>query len=205
MDRGNIIQEHLGGHNGITHIDSGVMEYLRHCGFTSLLDVGCGPAGNVLEARKHGMVAFGIDGDPTLQRMNNQDTTYMPIIVLHDYTQGPLPYSAWPEPHGKHKFDIGFSTEFLEHVEEKFIPNFMETFQRCNIVIVTHALPGETGGHHHVNLQTEEWWIDKFAEYGFTYNQEATNNIRMASTMRKKFIQKTGKVFFNDAWESESL
>lgn len=192
--------EHLGGHNGITHIDVGLIGYLKHCGFESLLDVGCGPAGNVLEARSQGMVAFGVDGDPELQKVNVEAKTYMPIIVLHDYTQGTLPSGPWPSPHDKEKFDVGLSTEFLEHVEEQYIQNYMETFQRCNIVIVTHALPGETGGHHHVNLQTELWWVKKFAEYGFILNEEATKNVRMVSTMKKGFVKKTGKVFFNSKW-----
>jgi len=192
--------EHLGGHNGVTHVDEGLIGYFLHCGFKTLLDIGCGPAGNVLEARKQGMIAYGIDGDPELQRVNQPDTTYMPIIVMHDYTQGELPYLAWPKPHEEFNFDVGLSTEFLEHVDEKYIPNIMETFKRCNIVVITHALPGETGGHHHVTLHTEEWWIEKFKEYGFTFNKEATKNIRKVSTMRKGFIKKTGKVFFNDTW-----
>ena len=92
---------------------------------------------------------------------------------------------------------MALSTEFLEHVEEKYIPNIMDTFKRCKVVICTHGLPGETYGHHHVNLQTEEWWIAKFAEYGFKHSQEGTDNIRSVSTMRKKFINRTGKMFVN--------
>jgi 2-polyprenyl-3-methyl-5-hydroxy-6-metoxy-1,4-benzoquinol methylase len=182
---------HLGGHLWKTHVDEGVIKYLHHCGYRSLIDVGCGPGGNVLMAREYGFTAIGIDGDPELQRLNPQND---PIIFKHDYTLGTLPNSI-----ELFEFDVGLSTEFLEHVEERFIPNIMDTFRRCRIVICTHALPGETAGHHHVNLQTEAWWIAKFSEYGFNYSDIATENVRQASTMHKGFMKKTGKVFIRKA------
>jgi SAM-dependent methyltransferase len=195
--------EHLGGHLWKTHIDEGVIKFLYYCGYRSLIDVGCGPGGNVSLAREYGFSAIGIDGDPELQSINTLTDT---LIIKHDYTEGNLPKLAdWDDgDHSRYnwnleKFDVALSTEFLEHVEEQYLPNIMDTFKRCRLVICTHALPGETEGHHHVNLQTEEWWIAKFKEYGFNYSKLATENVRRASTMHKKFIAKTGKVFINAA------
>ena len=195
------MNNHLGGHLWKTHVDQGVLSFLQFCGFKSLIDVGCGPAGNVEIARELGLFAIGIDGDPDLQRLN---PPFYPLIIKHDYTKGNLPPEAhWDDgDHDRYDidlraFDVGLSTEFLEHVEERYIPEIMDTFRRCKIVICTHALPGETQGHHHVNLQTEDWWIAKFEEYGFKHSPAGTDNIRRYSTMQKGFMKKTGKMFFN--------
>jgi hypothetical protein len=93
------------------------------------------------------------------------------------------------------EFDVGWCVEFLEHVEEKYIPNIMDTFRRCKIVVATHALPGDTGGWHHVNLQSPEYWIKKFEDEGFIYDELKTLRLKKHSTMGRDFLRKTGKVF----------
>lgn len=185
---------HLGGHFWTTHIDKGVLKYAKdvlNC--QSMIDVGCGPAGNVILARNMGYNAWGVDGDPELIEFDMK-TGGTPLIVQHDYTNGILPENGITN---LSNFDLALSTEFLEHVEEKFIPFIMETFQRCKYVICTHALPGETGGYHHVNLKDGKWWINKFDEYGFDYSEEQTEMIHRHSTMVREFMKKTGKVFIN--------
>jgi cyclopropane fatty-acyl-phospholipid synthase-like methyltransferase len=147
--------------------------------FKTMIDVGCGPGGMVELARKHDVKAIGIDGDPAVIKTG---------IIKHDYTLGKLP--ALPG-----NFEFAWSVEFLEHVEAQYLPNIMDTFQRVKYVFCTHALPGETGGHHHVNLQPEEYWIQVFSDYGFKYHQPITEVARRESTMAKGFVGKTGKLF----------
>ena len=60
-------------------------------------------------------------------------------------------------------------------------------------VLITFALPGKKG-HHHVNCNTQEYWIDVFDRYGFTCDLKVSNKIRKASTMN---INTKGK---NKAW-----
>ena len=36
---------------------------------------------------------------------------------------------------------------------------------------MTHALPGQ-GGHHHVNCQPPEYWIEKMARRGYALSPE---------------------------------
>jgi len=103
-------------------------------------------------------------------------------------------------------YDIGWSVEFVEHVYEKYMDNYMPAFQKCKVVAITYAPPG-TPGHHHVNLQKEDYWIGKFKEYGFTYNEELSLKLRDSSTMNlnrksheKRFVQKRGMVFINDSF-----
>ena len=188
---------HLGGHNNITHTDSGVLKYFYNkLNCKSMLDVGCGPAGNVFIARSIGYNAIGIDGDKTLvedQRELN--------IIIHDYTEGKLPthlywtinFSILKPP--ELNVDLIYSTEFLEHVEEKYLDNVFDTFSMGKYICITHALPHETGGHHHVNCQSEQYWIDKFDQYGFDFSPSHTGQIRVASTMSRNFMSNTGKVF----------
>lgn len=160
-----------------THVDEGALRCLLPA--SSFLDIGCGPGGMLWVARKNKIKhVVGIDGDPSIEH---------PDIIRHDFTKG--------VPNLTYEYSIGWSVEFVEHVEERFLHNIMPVFGRCQTIIMTHALPGETGGHHHVNLQTEDYWINKFSEIGYYHDTSMTRKVREHSTMQKDFMRKTGKVF----------
>jgi len=173
---------HLGGHQNETHIDEGALTFMMNkYNIKSYLDVGCGPGGMIELALSKGLDAQGVDGDFTLQRN-------CPCIV-HDFNTGPAPIP-------NRLYDMAWSVEFLEHVEEKYIPNYIDAFVKCKRIVVTHGVPGQPG-HHHVNLQHAEYWVHKFAEYGFLLDVKTTNELRQASTMAQRYIRTTGLVFFN--------
>lgn len=177
------LPHHLGGHAHITHVDEGALDFLIELtNAKSYLDIGCGPGAMVDLASSKGLIAHGIDGDFTLVR-NNPDN-----FILHDYTTGPVQLDR--------TYDIGWSCEFLEHVEEVYMDNYMDTFKHCRVIAVTHAFPGQ-GGHHHVNEQNPDYWLRKFASYGFIQNVEATQLIREKSTMGEWYLRKSGLVFTN--------
>lgn len=185
-----MLAEHLGGHLNKTHLDHGALDWLvKEFHIKSFLDIGCGPGGMVELAEKSGLNALGIDGDHTLERYNPQR------FIIHDYTKGIVELDR--------KFDLAWSVEFLEHVEEQYMPNYMHSFQYAKHAVVTYAPPG-TNGHHHVNLQEEDYWLDKFAQYGFMINQDATRTLRQVSTMnvpkkiRKAFIYNRGLFLTNE-------
>ena len=174
------LPDHLGGHLGRTHSDVGALEYfINNYNVKSMLDVGCGPGGQVLAAQDLGLHAVGIDGDFTIDRPGDS-------WCIHDYTLGP---SSIQE-----KFDLVWSCEFVEHVYEQYMPNFLEDFARGTWVCMTYAPPGFPG-HHHVNCQLQQYWIDAMNELGYEYSEEDTRLVRSASTQRKKFIKKRGLVF----------
>jgi SAM-dependent methyltransferase len=182
-----MLEEHLGGHNGITHVDQGSLDWLIGTFQpNSFLDIGCGPGGMVELADQKGLSSLGIDGDHTLVRYNPDN------FLLHDFTTGPAPLDI--------KYDIGWSCEFVEHVEEQYQPAYMKAFQQCQIVAMTYAPPGHTG-HHHVNLQHEDYWIKTFKKYGFKYSSDFTSHLRQNSTMGAKkkhqFVKNRGLVFVN--------
>jgi hypothetical protein len=155
------MSDHLGGHYGFTAMCLPTLDYIKEkFDIKSMIDVGCGPAGMTEYANYIGIYGIGIDGDTSLGEK--------PYVKLHDYVTGPLELNE--------TFDLAYSTEFLEHVEEEFLSNFMPTFQKAQYAFISAAPPGQ-GGHHHVNEKNKEYWIEKFAEYGFEHLPEASDEI----------------------------
>jgi SAM-dependent methyltransferase len=166
---------------GKTHTDEGALRWLQEWGVRSVLDIGCGPGGQVEAARGLGMQAMGIDGDPAC----NPD-------LLHDFTTG----IAKPADVVGFKYDAVWCVEFLEHVHEKFLWNVLATIvlARPRIIVAAAAPPGKRG-HHHVNCQPQEYWEQVFANCGYRYTKMHTDKLRKASTMVREFIPQRGMVF----------
>lgn len=138
-----------------------VWEYLiKKYPIKSVLDIGCGVGINARWFLDHGIIAYGIEGFPDYIRHSVLPEGHM---KAHDYTKGPH------APDGI--FDLGWSSEFVEHVEERYVPNFMATFQRCRYVCMTHATPGQ-GGYHHVNEQPADYWITRMQAAGFKHMED---------------------------------
>lgn len=176
------LPEHLGGHGGITHIDIGILKFFKTLGYSSFLDIGCGPGGMIESALSMGYEVKGIDGDFEIQRNLPKK------VIIHDYTKRPLILSE--------TYDLVWSCEFVEHVEEQYIPNFMTTFKKGKTVCMTFAPPG-TPGYHHVNLKNENYWKNTFADYGFSFNKLLTERTRKESSMKRNFFRDNGLVFDN--------
>ena len=177
-----MLPQHLGGHQNITHTDEGVLRFfIERFNAKTFLDIGCGPGGQVDLAKKLGLDAYGVDGDDTIMR-NFQ-------CIVHDFTVSScvLPLNS---------FDLGWSVEFVEHVEEKFVVNFIDAFKCCRHLVITHAPPNKYG-HHHVNCKSSDYWISLLAAHGLAYSEELTNDIKRISTMRREFMSQNGLVFEN--------
>jgi hypothetical protein len=176
---------HLGGHSKKTWTDKGSLEYMYiNHNVRTMIDVGCGPGGQVTQARNVGMEAIGFDGDPSVEPN-----------VLIDFTQDS--YSTDEE------WDLAWCVEFLEHVDEQYVPNYMKILSRCKYVICTASTwPGPL----HVNCKDRDYWITKFEEYGFTFSQKILDDILKHSTMQKKktpadtlsWLDRTGMVFVKE-------
>lgn len=170
---------HLGGHFNFTCMCIPTLNLIKEkFNIKSMIDVGCGPAGMVEYANFIGIYSIGIEGDDTLEKKE--------YVKLHDYTLGKVEVNQC--------FDLAYSAEFLEHVEEEFLPNFMDTFQKAKYVFVTAAPPGQ-GGHHHVNEQPKDYWKKKFDEYGFDYDSEVSNEL--SKTMDVVMIANNSMFFKN--------
>lgn len=75
----------------------------------SIIDIGCGEGHSIEFFLKAGCEAMGVEGYEPAAR-NGQVAER---IAVHDYTKGPY------FPH--RQFDMAWSCEFVEHVEEKYI------------------------------------------------------------------------------------
>ena len=178
------LAEHLGGHEGETHLDDGALSYLvEKLGIKSMLDIGCGPGGMVELALDKGLAVWGVDGDDKVERSDKAKER----IAIHDFATGPYKTDV---------FDLAWSVEFVEHVDKEYMPNFLETFKSCKYVAMTHALPGQPG-HHHVNCMPIEYWCGAMEAIGFKLLVDETNEMRKASTMRERYIRQQGYVFKN--------
>ena len=188
QEKADLLPSHLGGHLDKTHNDRGALRYLiEELDIKSFLDIGCGPGGMIKLANWRGLKAVGIDGDWLVEK--ERDVT----ILIHDFNDGP--------PKLDETFDLAWSVEFLEHVDEQYQDNYMQAFVRCKYAVVTHAtMVGK--GHHHVNCKPAEYWIKVFDKYGFDYDDALTQKVRAASSMQKPFMQKTG-LFFERRKSSE--
>ena len=128
---------------------------VRNVGIKTMIDVGCGDGQAVAFFERLGCEAMGVDGVP-------QDD---PRIVLHDYSEGPY------DP-GR-RFQLAWSCEFVEHVAASHAPNYLETFRAADLLLMTHADPGQPGWHH-VNCQPAEYWIALLTGAGFDHDPELT-------------------------------
>lgn len=174
------LPEHLGGHLNKTHTDRGVLVWaINKFNIKSMIDIGCGPGDMVNIAKERNLEVLGIDGDFTLNLTE-------PDFLICDFTI--------EKPKIDRTFDLAWSVEFLEHVEEKYMDHYMEAFKSAKYIICTAAPPGQAG-HHHVNCQPKEYWFDKFKQYGFEYDKEMTQEMKNNSTMKKGFIKSNGMFF----------
>lgn len=133
---------------------------------SSVIDVGCGGGWTTKWFADHGVRAVGVEADPAALRVAQAQGVR---LLPHDYTQGPLV----PDD----EFDLGWCAEFVEHVEDAFVDNWLATMKRCRFVCMTFATPGQ-GGYHHVNERPETYWLERFAAAGFEHVPEETARMR---------------------------
>lgn len=182
----NELPEHLGGHLDRTHVDQGAFDFITtKYSIASMIDIGCGPGGMYHLAKAADIDWRGIDGDYTLKHPEEIKS----LVTIHDFANIGNPWQMLD-----HRFDLAWSVEFLEHVEERYVPNFMRMFNLAEYAVVTAAPPG-AGGHHHVNCRLEDYWIGVFAANNFRYDHKISMELRKKSTMTKGFMAKTGMFF----------
>jgi SAM-dependent methyltransferase len=118
----------------------------------SLLDVGCGEGHCVQYCRALGLRATGFDG-----LKSNIERAVVPII-LHDLRAAPFTLPV----------DIVHCCEVVEHVEDRYLDNLLQTLANGRIIAMTHALPGQSG-YHHVNCQPSGYWIEHIERRGYAF------------------------------------
>ena len=164
-----VLEGHLGGF--YTTVDKAshcpeMFKYLvENLDINSVLDIGCGMGYQMQEFMKYCDEVVGVDG-------SEYATSNSPVkesIFKHDFSVGEL--------ETEDRFDLCWCCEFVEHVKEEFRDNFLSSFAFCKYVAMTHAVPGQ-GGHHHVNCQPREYWVEHMSRFGFEFDEKMTDQLK---------------------------
>ncbi|WP_461429313.1 methyltransferase domain-containing protein [Gymnodinialimonas sp.] len=154
----------------------------------SMLDVGAGEGHAVAFFARRGVIAHGFDG------LEDNVLNALYPIALHDLKRGPYIYPC----------DLVFCTEVVEHIAPKYLDNLLTTLSNAPVVVMTHGLPGQKG-HHHVNLQTQDYWVGKFAQRGYRPSMDTQHFRDMARAERAdSFFAETGLVFLKSVGTGEN-
>lgn len=131
----------------------------------TVLDVGCGMGHAICEFNNYCEEVVGIDGSKYVV----ENSPLKEQIFYHDFSVGTLETGDI--------YDLCWSCEFVEHVEEKYRDNFLEVFSYAKYLAITYAEPGQPG-HHHVNCQPKKYWIENLKRYGFEYDEDTTEELK---------------------------
>ena len=178
---------HVGGflQNDTQSYEPRIWEFMTQVmGVRSVLDIGCGRGISTKWFMDHGCRVQCAEGTS-----EGVESTVLPsrdLIVQHDYTQGPW----WPTK----TFDAVWACEFLEHVGEKYMDNWLASMRSAHYVFTSHSM---WGGHHHVAIHHDWWWIEKFESRGYQYLPEVTDIVRRLSMTSGNYMKATALVFRN--------
>lgn len=175
-------KKHLGGYWNTKNLwgDPGTWgpeiwnKLIKDKNIKSVVDIGCGLGFSTKYFASKGLTAIGIEGGENA--LNN--SVYDGDVRLHDYTTG-------SKLNDDELFDLVWCCEFVEHVEEEFADNFLSDFAHGNYVAMTHADVGQPG-YHHVNCQSQEYWIKKLEEKGFEFDKEYSEELRSIADLCNK-------------------
>lgn len=150
---------------------------------TSLLDVGAGLGHAAAWFHRQGVQVAAIDG-----LAHNCDRSRYPLIHC-DLTKAAVYCPV----------DMVLCVEVVEHIEECYINNLLDTLCNGKIIVMTNALPGQ-GGYHHVNCQPTEYWIQHLQQRGCTVSSDDTIKVRELSRAEGAMhLARTGLVLINNS------
>jgi SAM-dependent methyltransferase len=154
----------------------------------SVFDIGCGDGFELEYFKKQNLNIFGIDG----LKENIVEVKKRGIDCdVFDLTKG---------VYKDKKFDMIWCCELVEHIEEKFVENILNTFLCGKIILMTHALPRQRG-HHHVNCKDDGYWIRIMTDKKFEYLKEESLYSRLLD--KGTHWQKSGLIFKNKRGDNE--
>ena len=144
---------------------------MKHFAPASVVDIGCGAGIYLREFEQYGVDIEGFDGSPAAV----EESLVGAKIKAYDLTT-PLSLNR--------RFDLVLCIEVAEHLEKEFADVLVDTLCRLgDILVFTAATPGqgpESIGH--INEQPHDYWIDKFSQRGFAYDDRTTEVVRKEMT-----------------------
>lgn len=129
---------------------------LEYCTPRSVVDVGCGVGGWLVEFKRHGVAdVLGVDGD------------YVPAdrrrIPKTEFRAADL---ARPIDLGR-RFDLACCLEVGEHLPAASAAGLVGSLVKLSDVVVFSAAVPHQGGTGHVNEQWPAYWAAQFAQHGY--------------------------------------
>jgi len=166
--------KHLGGSTDEDHAGRtpGMWVWLmKAVTVKSVVDVGCGRGISTRWFMDHGADVLCIEG-----ANDAIEKSYLPRnkIVAHDFQLGPY----WPDK----TYDLAWCIEVLEHVKRPYMANYQAIFHKSAIIIASHS---PWGGHHHVEVHPDYWWITRLEMQGFVYSERLTKIMRFIARETK--------------------
>ena len=159
-----------------------VWEYtLKRFSITSVLDLGCGLGYSSSFFHSSDCIVLAVDG------LNfNIENSVFPSLQI-DLTKNAV----------KCKVDLVHCHEVVEHIEEKYLDNLLDSLMCGKFILMTNALPGQ-GGYHHVNEQPTQYWINHLVRRGCEVLVYDTKKVRrLAALDGAVFMANTGLLLVN--------
>ncbi len=143
----------------------------------SLCDVGAGTGGYVLQLRRSGFHAEGLEYSSVGRAIAKwQGVHLIPFDCSCIHNTVPLG-----------RFDAVFTIEVGEHIPESLTGVFVDyIISRSDLVIFSAAFPGQ-GGQGHINEQPKEYWAEQFSKRGYVYEEQMSSqfsNLLVANGFR---------------------
>jgi len=133
--------------------------------FNSVIDVGCAIGDIVQGFRDRGKESFGLEGSPHAEPFLVCD----PRVVFFKDLREDLEINM--------RFDLCTCLEVAEHIEKKYIPNFVANLvSLSDQLLLSIAGPGQ-GGLHHYTLEDILWWDRYFNSYGYIRDDSVAEKI----------------------------
>jgi hypothetical protein len=142
----------------------------------SVLDLGSGSGNAAYWFHRQGCQVLAVDG-----LAYNVVTAVYPTL-LHDLTKGPV----------RTRVHLVHCQEVVEHIEERYVEHLLDTLSCGQYILMTHAIPGQ-GGHHHVNCQEPDYWLEQLSKRGYVLQLADTQRIRkLAEKENSPYMASTG-------------
>lgn len=125
-----------------------------------LMDVGCAEGHALRFFQSKGVKVIGLEG------LKQNAAKCKVHVVVHDLCEGPL---LVPD------IDFIWCCDVVEHIEERYVQNILDTFKSAKIVALCHGTEGMAhSGWHHVNNKSVGYWAEKMASAGFDLDTAGT-------------------------------
>lgn len=132
-----------------------------------VIDIGCAIGAYLDEFQQYGVETLGIEGaEKAVRKAVAND-------VVHADLRDPVHVSRTAE--------LVICFEVAEHLHPRYADQLVRTIYNATakdgIAIVSAAPPGQRGTHH-LNLQPESYWANKFESCGFNYDTDETQQLQ---------------------------